>query len=30
MMIWIPYGRIHIMRYLMIRGSIVVVVVDDR
>ena len=23
MMIWLPYGRIHIMRSMMIRGSIV-------
>jgi len=38
MMIWIPYGRIHIMRSMMIRGSnvavavavaVVVVVADD-
>jgi len=27
MMIWIPYGRIHVMRSMMIRGSIVAVVV---
>jgi len=27
MMSWIPYGRIHVMRSMMIRGSIVAVVV---
>ena len=29
MMICIPYGRIHIIRYLMIRSSIAVVVTDE-
>jgi len=27
--IWIPYGRIHIIRYLMSRCSIAVVVTDE-